>query len=131
MKSENEISTPPSTPPNITEAAQVRSLNLLPEKSRKKYEQVYKTFMDWRIQKNVSSFSENVLIAYLGELSDKYKSSSLWAVYSMLRSTLIINNDINIETYSKLKAFLKRKSEGYQAKKAKTFTPEEVQKFIR
>jgi len=118
------------TPPEIVEAAEILSSNLLPEKSRKHYEEVYKKFMDWRISKRANSFSETVLMAYFGELSDKYKSSSLWAKYSMLRSTLLIRHNINIENYSKLKSFLKRKSEGYRPKKAKTFSPDEINKFI-
>lgn len=118
------------TPPHIVEAARITSLNLLPEKSKKKYEMVYKCFMSWRKNHNVGSFSENVLLVYFNELAKKYKSSSLWSFYSMLRSTLKLNNGVDIEIYTKLRAFLKRTSEGYQAKKAKTFTPEEINKFI-
>ncbi|CAH1381731.1 unnamed protein product, partial [Tenebrio molitor] len=47
-----------------------------------------------------------------------------------LKSTLSIHNNINIETYPKLRAFLKRKSEGYQATKSKTFTPMEIDEFL-
>lgn len=119
------------TPPEIVETAKATSLNLLPDKSRKLYNTAYKTFMDWRSDKNASSFSENTLLAYFTELSKKYKSSTLWTQYSMLKSTLSINNSINIESYPKLRAFLKRKSEGYEAKKAKTFTADELNKFIQ
>lgn len=48
----------------------------------------------------------------------------------MLRSTLDINHSINIETYAKLRALLKRKNHGFQAKKAAIFTPEEVNRFL-
>lgn len=37
---------------------------------------------------------------------------------------------MNIETYPKLVAFLKRKSEGYKPKKSKIFTAPEIEKFL-
>ncbi|XP_045472763.1 uncharacterized protein LOC123679295 [Harmonia axyridis] len=118
------------TPPEIRQAANDTIQNLLPEKSQNKYKTVYKNFQDWCSNKNIKSFTENVLLAYFSELSTKYKPSSLWTFYSMLRSTLDLNNSINIENYSKLRAFLKRQSEKHVAKKAKTFTPEQLNNFI-
>lgn len=118
------------TPPDIVEAAKITSVDLLPKKSRNLYEKAYKAFMDWRDRKKTTSFSENVLLAYFGELAEKYKSSSLWTQYSMLRTTLEVRQNINIATYGKLKTFLKRKSDGYKAKKSKTFTPDEINMFI-
>jgi hypothetical protein len=56
------------TPSEVLEVAKNNSFNLLPPKSRDRYEFSYKQFMDWRIKKEIkSSFSENVLI---GELSE-------------------------------------------------------------
>lgn len=118
------------TPPELRQVANDTIHNLLPEKSQNKYKSVYKNFMDWCSGKNVKSFTENVLLAYFTEMSTKYKSSSLWTFYSMLRSTLNMNNGINIENYLKLRAFLKRKSEKHITKKAKTFTPEQLNNFI-
>lgn len=86
--------------------------------------------MDWQLSNATSSFSENVLLAYFRELAIKYKSSSLWARYSMLKSTLNLNQGVNIETYPKLVAFLKRKSENYNRKKAKTLTSEQIKMFL-
>lgn len=132
MNSEEEIEIENClcTPPEVRDVAEATTQNLLPDKSRKKYKAVYKAFMDWQSLKKMNSFSENVLLDYFEELSKKYASSSLWAAYSMLRSTLAINNDISIESYSKLHSFLKRKSEGFQPKKAKTFTSDEINRFI-
>lgn len=118
------------TPPEITEAAKVTSLNLLPEKSRNLYVSVYNTFMDWRATKNIHSFSESVLLVYFTELAAKYKPSTLWTHYSMLRSTLNINQGVNIENYVKLRSLLKRRSEGFHPKKANTFSSEEINKFL-
>lgn len=118
------------TPPEIMEAANITSLNLIPEISKKKYEATYKQFMEWRIEKKSNSCSENVLLAYFGELTNKYKASTLWSTYSMLRTTLNINNNVNIGNYAKLRAFLKRKSHGYRPRKSKIFTSEEINRFI-
>lgn len=118
------------TPPDIVEAAAATINNLLPEKSKGIYEQHYRQFMDWRKIKNINSFSENVLVAYFNEKSSLMKSSTLWKIYSMLRSTISVKHNVEISTYTKLKAFLKRKSDGFQPKKSKTLSAEEVRKFI-
>lgn len=132
MNSEYSDSEIICTPPEIRQAANVTIQNLLPEKSQKKYQDVYNNFQDWCSSKKIrSSFTENVLLAYFSELSTKYKASSLWTFYSMLRSTLNLNNGINIENYSKLRALLKRQSEKHVTKKAKTFTPEQLNNFIK
>mgnify|MGYP005986404917 CR=1 FL=1 len=65
--------------------------------------------MDWRIQKKIKSFSENVVLAYFAELSEKYKSSSLWFFYSMLKAVLRIAHDVDLDKYGTLRSFLKRK----------------------
>lgn len=118
------------TPPDILEKAMYATSSLIPSKSQEKYESVYQKFMDWHSKSAANSFSENVLLAYFATLSETYKPSSLWSIYSMLKSTLNIKNDIDISTYPKLKAFLKRRSSGYKAKKAKILTADQINKFI-
>ncbi|KAJ3654777.1 hypothetical protein Zmor_013942 [Zophobas morio] len=118
----------PGTPPKVAEAA--GAVNLLPEKSQKLYKIAYNQFMKWKQEKKITSFSERVILAYFADLSSKYKISTLWTYYSMLRSTLNINHNINIEQYHKLRAFLKRQGENYQPKKAKTLSPQQITKFI-
>ena len=81
-------------------------------------------------EKAIKSFSENVLLAYFGKLADKYKPSSLWSRYAMLKSTLNINYNVSIESYPKLRALLKRKSDNYYAKKARTFSVDNITQFI-
>lgn len=119
-----------ATPPDILSAAKDMTNNLLPAKSRKVYDRCYEEFIDWKTQKKAASFSENVVMAYFQELSDKYKCSSLWTKYSMLKSTISINHEVDISKYSKLIAFLKRKSQGFKSKKAKTFSAEQLRKFL-
>lgn len=120
-----------STPPKILEKAQAATHNLLPLKSKERYEITYQKFMDWRHKHNVKSFSENVLLAYFEEISKTMKPSSLWAIYSMLRTTLNINNNINIANYPKLIALLKRKSDGFRSKKSKILSTEQINKFLK
>lgn len=116
-----------NTPPEIIETATNACLNLLPQKSRQKYEICYKRFMEWRQKHKVNSFSENVAVAYFEELSKTLKSPTLWSHYSMLRSTI----NVDLSKYLKLRAFLKRRSDGYTAKKSKTLTSQEINVFIK
>lgn len=118
------------TPPEIVELAAVTTATLIPEKSKSIYKKTYASFNEWRLRNNANSFSENVLLAYFAELSAKYKPSSLWSFYSIIKSMLRINHDVDLEKYGKLRAFLKRKSEGFEAKKSSTLTPEQIRKFI-
>ncbi|KAJ8912994.1 hypothetical protein NQ315_002871, partial [Exocentrus adspersus] len=87
-------------------------------------------FIYYCTEKNLKSYSENVLLVYFGELSKKMKSSTLWSVYSMLRATLNIYNKVDIGTYFKLRAFLKRQSDGYRAKKSRVLEREDIHKFL-
>ncbi|XP_011687447.1 PREDICTED: uncharacterized protein LOC105449760 [Wasmannia auropunctata] len=78
----------------------------------------------------IKSLSENVILAYFTELSHTHKPSSLWATYSMLKSTLNVNNNVNIHNYPKLVSFLKKQAQGFKSRKSKTLTAEEIKKFL-
>ncbi|KAJ8974486.1 hypothetical protein NQ317_006534 [Molorchus minor] len=67
----------------IVEAANIAISNLLPTKSRSLYDIAYNRFKKWCAEKNVQVYSENVLLAYFSENAKNYKSSTLWAQYSM------------------------------------------------
>ncbi|XP_044744385.1 uncharacterized protein LOC123306444 [Coccinella septempunctata] len=114
------------TSPEIQET----SLSSLPEASRKSYLCVYENFIQWKMARNTESLSESVLLVYFTELASKYKPSTLWTTYSMLRSTIHLNHGINIERYFKLRAFLKSKSKGFRPKKASTFSTENINEFL-
>lgn len=82
--------------------------------------------MNWCEEKKVENcLTEQVLLAYFENLSKKYKSSSLWAYYSM-----IMKKNLDISKYIQLIAFLKRKSDGYKPKKSKVLTRDDVTKFL-
>lgn len=63
-------------------------------------------------------------------MMQRKKPSSLWAQYSMLKSTLKIYDRVDIEKYATLTAMLKQNSHGYEPKQAKTFTDSEAQQFL-
>ncbi|KAJ8966437.1 hypothetical protein NQ317_014230 [Molorchus minor] len=95
----------------IVEAANIAISNLLPTKSRSLYDIAYNRFKKWCAEKN--------------------KSSTLWAQYSMVKSCLIIYDNIDIiSKFPKLIAFLKRTGDGYQAKKSKILTKSEIDRFL-
>ncbi|KAJ8969130.1 hypothetical protein NQ317_003254, partial [Molorchus minor] len=86
----------------IVEAANIAISNLLPTKSRSLYDIAYNRFKKWCAEKNVQVYSENVLLAYFSENAKNYKSSTLWAQYSMVKSCLIIYDNIDISKFSKV-----------------------------
>ncbi|KAJ8911006.1 hypothetical protein NQ315_011271 [Exocentrus adspersus] len=142
-------------PQDILEEANVVSLNLLPLKSREKYEKEYKyeyrialvcrkkaaskknDFAEhvlkigacWMETREIRKICEEVGLFYFCKKCANLKHSTLWCKYSMLRSTLQIKDNIDIKC-PKLVAFLKRKSAGYKAKKANTFSRGDINKFI-
>lgn len=117
------------TPPGLLEEATSATMNLLPDKSKQKYLKEYTLFKKWCEQRKTKKVSENIVLAYFFEKSKVLKPPSLWAKFSMLRTTLAVKDDIDIK-YAKLIAFLKRQSAGYKARKSETFTREDVNKFL-
>lgn len=119
-----------STPPELRRSAEEAANDLLPAKSKKVYEATYNGFVEWKKGHKTSSSSETVLLAYFNELSRKYKPTSLWSTYSMLKSTMKIKEKIDISRYAQLTALLKQKSVGFKSKKSKVLRSEEINKFL-
>jgi tRNA 2-selenouridine synthase SelU len=119
------------TDKTIEEAAAKIAENLLPQKSRKIYEKCYQEFCDWCLMKKVDEIhSESVLLVYFAKKAKHFKASTLWSHYSMIKSSFEIKVNVDISKYSKLVAFLKRQNVGYQAKKSKTLTKEQIERFL-
>lgn len=118
------------TPPDVAEAARNVSNNLLPEKSKIIYEKRYNEFIQWCMRKKIKNFSENVLLGYFSQKLNHLKSSSLWAIYSMLKTTLNIRQNVDISKYHKLIAFLKKESSNHCPKKSKTLALDQIKSFI-
>ncbi|GLG94591.1 Zinc finger protein 1 [Gryllus bimaculatus] len=104
--------------------------DLLPSKSKESYLKEYETFKEWRKEKKITDVCEDVMLAYFNEKSEKYKSSSLWAQYSMLKATMNIYENVDMSRYVRLIAFLKDKHVGYEAKKSKVLTRQQIVEFL-
>lgn len=103
--------------------AEVISENLLPSKSSKRYKLAYEYFLRWKdINGNrKKTINENMLLVYFKDLAERLRPSTLWSIWSMLRSTLSNNNQIDLDRYVKLKSFLKYKLKGFKPKKSSWF----------
>jgi predicted KAP-like P-loop ATPase len=105
------------TPPDIRAAALATIKNLLPEKSQTRYNNSYNDLKEWCKTRNVTKITENVLLVYFQEKSQNYKSSTLWSLYSMVKTTVNLRDNVDISKFPKLISFLKRKNVGYTPKK--------------
>lgn len=118
---------------NIIEKADDILLDSLPAKSKAKYVAVYEKFVEWRNDQNVTknNMREEVMLVYLHKLSqeDKLKPPTVWSKYSMLKSTLLKYENINMKPWEKVTSFMKRQARGYCPKKAQIFTAEDITKF--
>ncbi|KAF5306435.1 hypothetical protein FQR65_LT07347 [Abscondita terminalis] len=105
--------------------------DLLPVKSRSSYDKEHNIFLNWKSSNSVKLVNETVMLEYFQNLAKKYSPNTLWTKYSILKSSLIVNDNINISVYPRLVSFLKQKSKGYVPKKSKVLTGDQVVKFIK
>lgn len=117
-------------PPEIVQLAEKYSGKLLPKKSKAKYDNCFTNFEKWCESKNVRNIDESVMIAFFGQLCEKFAASTVWSQYSMIKASLIAKRDIDISKYKRLTAMLKQNSVGYKPKKAKILTAREVETFL-
>ena len=82
------------TPQTFTEAAKITTLNLLPAKSRKKYDMAYKAFLKKRHVRSRKTFSW-----YTSPSRQRNPSPPRYGLCSILKSTIRIHHDIHVETY--------------------------------
>lgn len=116
-------------PPEIREKAEEMRNNLLPKQSKDVYEDAYKKYAEWK-STNKAITSENCLKVYFNDLIKHYKPSTIWSIYSKLKSTIQIYENISIENYKELTALLSQNSRGYKSKKSKVFTSEQINSFL-
>lgn len=102
----------------------------LTEKSRQQYDKQYNIFMKWLQTNKFTDLTEYVFLNYFMEKAKIMKSSSLWAIYSMLKATFIINKGIDIGKFVEVVTFLKKKSVGYKPEQSKVLTKAEINAFI-
>lgn len=118
-------------PDEILLAAENVKTDLLPEKSKRRYEKEYEIFCKWIVRKGITSFDkEDIYLVYFSELSASCQPSTLWSKYSMLKTMLKLKKNIDISRYFKVIAFLKKKMVGFRPKKSKILSPDDVEKFL-
>jgi hypothetical protein len=88
----------------------------LPEKSKERYIMDYEKLLKLRKINKTKSLLGNVFLTNFNKLSTEIKPSTLWSIYSMLKSMKNMKHNINVGTYLKLQVFLKRKSSGLKIK---------------
>lgn len=86
--------------------------------------------MKWRTEQSIASFSEDVIIAYLDALSKTVKPSTLWSHYSMLKTILLAEHDIDIKQYANVIEYLKSKNKRFRAKKSNTLCNSHIDEFL-
>lgn len=117
-------------PDDILKAAEEANTELLPVKSRIRYEKQYEHFVKWCKEKGVKTYKEEVFLAYFLDLSKVLKSNTLWSRYSMIKSLVKIKENLDISKFHKLTSFLKQKNVGFRAQKAQVFTKEDISRFM-
>lgn len=91
---------------------------------------VYDNFMDWKTREAKESFSESVLVEYFEELAKKYKPSTLWGTYSMLKATIKSRHSVDMTNFNELRDFLKINATNYESQKANVLSAGHVEKFL-
>jgi hypothetical protein len=76
----------------------------------------YEKLLKLRKINKTKSLSKNVFLTNFNKLSREINPSTLWSIYSMLKSMKNIKHNINVGTYLKLLVFLKRKLSGLKVK---------------
>ncbi|KAJ8970096.1 hypothetical protein NQ317_012452 [Molorchus minor] len=102
----------------IVEAANIAISNLLPTKSRSLYDIAYNRFKKWCAEK---MFKYTARI----ENAKNYKSFTLWAQYSMVKSCLIIYDNIDISKFPKTDRIFEKNRE-----KIENITKSEIDRFL-
>ncbi|KAJ8909414.1 hypothetical protein NQ315_002852 [Exocentrus adspersus] len=116
-------------PSDIEEAAQRALSTVIPTKSKLRYDGAYTKFTTWCEDKKVKQINEKVLLAYF-QGKKNMKSSTLWSLYSMLRTKISLKRNVDSKKYTSLISFLKRHSDGYQPKKSNILTKENIVDFL-
>lgn len=130
MEHEEDVEEELELSPDLLQEFEKAMNAILPKKSADRYLQAYEVVRNWQKSYRTKSLDERVIMAYFSEASAKYKPSTCWSMYSMLKKTMIVKHNVDLKNYCRLRAFLKTNSDGYQSKQSLVFTPEGLRKFI-
>ncbi|PSN52269.1 hypothetical protein C0J52_08336 [Blattella germanica] len=124
IKKSNEI------PMEIKEAAKAAEYLSLPPKSREVYEKEYEKFVLWRTLKHVDTTNETIMLAFISEQSKVYMPSTLWCLYSKVKTMVKFKEGVDCSSFTKVVDFLKMFSKGHQAKNSKVLSRSEIDEFL-
>lgn len=121
------------TPPDVLLCADATLEKLMPDKSQARYRQEFEKFREWCATHSVPAgyYSENVLLAYVEEISRKYSAGSMWSKFSMLRSSILTLGGKDLGELPRIVKFVKKISKAHSAKKSLTFTRDQINEFMR
>lgn len=102
----------------------------LSERSENKYNETYTYFRQWKENKKHDKITEFVMLEYFQELAEKYKPSTMWATFSMLKTKILENDNVMIGNYENLLKFLRLKSAGFKSKESSYISPDVIKEFM-
>lgn len=117
-------------PIELLDEISLPSKTQLSERSQFLYQETYVGFKQWMDDKKYEKITEPMLLEYFEEISEKLKSSTLWARFSMLKNKILENDNLCIGDYKNLLKFLKVKSIGYKRKESNFLSPDEIKDFL-
>lgn len=94
------------------------------------YENRYNDFVKWRESMNLKDANQSTMLNYFESLSEKFKPSTLWSLFSILKLRILEKENVDISTYEELNFFLKCISEGFKPKKSEIFTAKNISDFL-
>ncbi|XP_037024955.1 uncharacterized protein LOC119066535 [Bradysia coprophila] len=109
---------------------EVNTNNTLHPHTTSKYMHTYRKFHQWNKSNGNRQISEEVLLEYFEDIATRSKPTTLIAMYSMLKATFRENDGIDISVFTKVNEYIKEKNAGYKSVKSKTFTSDEIYKFV-
>jgi hypothetical protein len=115
----------PSTSPELKNIADCAVSNLIPEKSKRQYDKCYNDFKERCNKNNVKTVSENVVLAYLMEKSKTEKFNFMEHIFNVEAHAEHTGWHWCYEV-SEIGTFFEKKSVGYQAKKSKVLTRDQI-----
>ena len=74
-------------------------------------------------------FNDLNMVAFFDELLN-YQPSTLWVAYSCINSWYKLNHNLNLNTWGRLREYLKNRTKDCIANKAATFSNEEIDKAV-
>lgn len=115
--------------------AEVESIiksDTLPQKSVDRYILVFDTYIKWKTEhkNSLSNSEESKLIVYFKDLIKRLKPTTVWSIWSMLKTTFNSRENIDISKFQNLKSIVRKNSKGYKPKKSLIFSWQDITRFI-